>query len=460
MSRCCRWSGIVAVFAAALGLVPGAGAAPLISHASNSVPPFGCRASGLRVDLGGTPIEPEVANASTYPCHTDSKGVASVLVPNGGSTAASAGPVGAFTYSAGSAGGNVAPGAAAVASIRGLNIPTSSGIITVVGPVQVSATYACVNDKTVGSGQSTLDVIDVNGKPNQLPAPGAPQTIQLGGGAYIAVNEQIKTATSITERALDIHLANGTDIIAGEAIVTQNGVNACQGTSGTPPILEICPPGSTLDVVHQRCIIILNGGKTIIYVSRPFKGPSGGTVVALSVARKRYHSPCLHGRGPKFALIATKRGGRVQGTEYSDRILARGAYERVAGMGGPDCIDGTGGNQRLFDGNGNDRVYASGGFNRIGVGNGNDYINGRNGRDWITAGNGNDTIHTGQGSSRVDAGIGRDKIFGGKGKNRIWVVGDHALVRCGSGKHNTAFVRRKAKKYALAHGCQHVHVLT
>jgi Ca2+-binding RTX toxin-like protein len=460
MHRAMQWAATLGAVAGFLVLAPAALAAPNGGADPSAGNPFGCRASGLRVDLGGaTPVEPEVANANTYPCHDVSQGVGSVSVPNG-STNVTGGPVGAFTYVAGSANGAFSYGAAAVASVQGIVLPTSDGLVSIVGPVEAAAGYECVDGQVSGYGQSTLDVIYVNGKKTFLPAPGAEQKIPLGSnGAYIDVNEKLTTPNSITERVLDVHLSNGTDIVVGEALVTQTGAHPCAGVSGTPPVLEICPPGSTLDVPIQECVIYLNGGKTIIYVSRPFQGPTGGTVMALSVARKRYHSPCLSGPGPKYALIATKRGGRVQGTPRSDRILALGAYERVAGLGGNDCIDGKGGHQKLFDGNGNDRVYASAGFNRIAVGNGNDYLNGRNGSDWITAGNGRDTIYGGRGNSRIDIGIGRDQVYGGPGRNRIWAAGDYARVRCGSGRHNTAFVRPKARAFAAAHGCQKVHLL-
>ena len=419
--------------------------------------PFGCRASAVRVELGGSPIEPIVANNATYPCANAGGGLAALTVPNGAVGNLTAGPAGAFTYYTGSAGGQTAPGAAAVAQIQGVSIPTSNGVLTIVGPVQANASYKCVNDQVVGSGQSTLQVIYVNGNPQHLPAPGTPTTIQLGGGAYIAVNEKLTTPTSITERVLDVHLANGTEIVVGEAKVTDLGPNACAGTTGAPPVLEICPAGSTLDVVHQVCVIIY--GSQRIIVSRPFQGPTGGRVLALGAARKKYHSPCLSGPGPKFAIVATKRGGRVRGTPRSDRILGLGALERIAGLGGNDCIDGKGGRQHIWDGNGKDRIYASAGFNRIGVGNGDDMVNGRNGSDWITAGNGNDRVWGGSGRSRIDLGIGRDRVYGGPSTNRVWVASGHALVQCGAGRNNTAFVRRSVMAYAMAHGCRHIHLL-
>ena len=240
-----------------------------------SAAPFGCRASVARLELGDSPIEPAVANDQTYPCATDSAGVSTVSLPQPSAPSTTVGPAGAFTYATGSVGGATAPGAASVASIQGVTIPTSSGTITIVGPAQANASYACENNQTVASGQSTLNVVYVNGTPQKPPAPGQPATIPLGGGAYLSINEQIKTPTSLTERVLDVHLADGSEIVVGEAKVTQSGADVCAGTGGVPPVLEICPPGSTLDVPAQECVLYINGGQTIIYVSKPFQGPAG-----------------------------------------------------------------------------------------------------------------------------------------------------------------------------------------
>jgi Ca2+-binding RTX toxin-like protein len=346
--------------------------------------------------------------------------------------------------------------------VQGVTIPTGTGEIVVAGPVQATASYACDNDQLVASGGSTLNLLYINGTATTVPA-GSPETIQLGGGSYIAINEQIKTATSLTERVLDVHLAGLADVVVGEAMVTQSASNPCAGTTPTPPVLEICPPGSTLDIAAQVCEIVVNnpnGTTTVIVVSRPFQGPSGGTVYPTTTVAKKYPGyPCTTGPGPKFALVATKRGGRVYGTPKSDRILALGAYERVAGFGGNDCINGNGGHQTIFDGNGNDRIWSARFFNRIGVGNGNDYVNGRTGSDLITAGNGRDTIYGGRGSTRIAVGLGKDHIYGGPGRNRIFAAANGAMVSCGTGKHNIAFVRTAAAKYAKAHGCEAIRLL-
>jgi hypothetical protein len=432
------------------------------SASAASVTPFGCRASTLRVALLNTEItEPTIANPNTTPCKTDTAGASTVSVTVTGTAPVVAGPVGAFTYSSFSTTGATAPGATSVAAVQGVTLPNpSGGEIVVAGPIQTSASYSCSDNKLVASGTSTLNVIYINGVATPVPT-GSPTTIQLGGGSYISINEQIVTSNSLTERALDVHLAGLADVVVAEAKVTQSTSDPCAGTSGPPPVLEICPPGSTLNITAQVCEIIItnpNGTTTVIVVSKPFQGPSGGTVYPTSVVAKKYPGyPCTTGPGPKFALVATKVGGRVYGTPKSDRILALGAFERIAGLGGNDCINGNGGHQTIYDGNGKDRVWAAAHHNRIGVGNGNDYVNGRNGSDYITAGNGNDTIWGGSGSDYIAVGLGRDKVHGGKaGHNHIFAGADRALVSCGSGKGNTAFVRVEAAGYARKHGCQHI----
>ncbi len=427
------------------------------SASAASGTPFGCRASTLRVTALGLTTEPTIANPNTTPCATDTGGSSTVSVPTTGAAPVVAGPVGAFTYSVFSTTGSTAPGATAVAAVEGVTIPSPNGNIVIAGPIQATASYACVNDQLVATGNSTLKLLSVNGQQDVI-TPGQPEKIDLGGGSFIAVNQKVETANSLTETVLEVKLNGIADIVVGEAKVTQSISSPCAGTTGPPPILEICPPGSTLNIGAQLCVIVFNG-QTIV-VSRPFQGPSGGTVFPTSVVAKKFPGfPCTTGPGPKFALVATKQGGRVIGTLKSDRILALGAFERVAGLGGNDCIDGTGGHQRLFDGNGNDKVWGGKAANRIAVGNGNDYINARSGSDLITTGNGRDTVIGGSQNTTIEVGIGHDTIKGGPAKNRIWAGGNHAKVSCGPGHNNTAFVRTKAEHFAKTHGCQHIHLL-
>lgn len=447
--------------AAALGAVAITVLVSAGSAAAAPQSPFGCRASTTRAKLlnsSALTLEPLIANASGR-CHTASHGLSSVNVLQTGKSFINAGPAGVYTFATDS---STAPGAAALSDVQGVSIPTGSGgQISIVGPVESSASYGCVSGKLVRHSASTLDVIYVNGKAIALPAPGAPMRINLGGGAYAAINERLLTPNSVTERVLDVHVPGLVDLIVGEARVTRLSADPCAGTAGSPPpSLGACPPGSKLDVKLGVCVITVPGKtRTIIIVGPPFKGPKGGKVLSLKDARKRYHSPCLYGPGPNYVLVATRKHGRVTGTPHADRLLALGAYERVAGLAGNDCIDGQGRNQTLWDGNGKDRVYGGPGRTRIGVGNGNSKVWGRQGRDWITAGNGNDVIHGGRQGSRIDAGLGRDHVFGGSGSNRVFVASNRAWVSCGTGHHNVAFLRRGAAGWAHRHGCQHIHYL-
>jgi hypothetical protein len=446
-ARSCR---LVALLASVLGILAFASSA----SAALTSTPFGCRASVLCVTLlNNITAEPYVANTPTTPCANSSSAVEQASVPSTKNSDITAGPAGAFTLNAFDPTGKTAPGAAAVASVEGVTIPTASGNVYIAGPIQATAQYQCINDKLVQSYQSTLDLLYIGGVKQVVPN-SRPTTFQLGGGNYIAVNQETQTANSLTIDLVHVHLNGIADIVVGEAKVTQDFANPCANTTGAPPVVEICPPGSTLDPGIQYCVIRI-GGKIII-VSRPFRGPSGGTVYALSVARKRFHSPCDYGPGPKYVLVAKKVGGRVEGTEYSDRILAYGAYERVAGLGGNDCINGKALHQQLYDGNGKERVYAFA-FGRVAIGSGNSMVEGgAGGHDDISLGNGNTKITGRGGHNRIDAGLGKVRINAGPGPNRVFTPSTRALVNCGTGGHNTAYLRDKAIPYAKAHGCNRI----
>ncbi|MDQ6607790.1 MAG: hypothetical protein M3Z06_14740 [Actinomycetota bacterium] len=458
---------------------------------------FGCRASLVRVQLLSLPaVEPIVANKRTAPCITETQGLNQASAPSVKTGLVLAGPAGVFTHSSTSqptTAGPVAPGAAALATIDGVTLPTTKGAIIIAGPVQASASYACINGTVQAAAQSTLNVITVAGQHYTVPSSRS-TTISLGGGSYITVNEKHQTATSITERVLDVHVKGLADVILGEAQVTQMGANPCAGTTNdVPPSLNTCPAGSTLNVAAQVCEIILDNG-TVIVISRPFDGPTGGTVLALSVARKRYHSKCLNSPGPKYAIVGTNRPDRINGTHRPERILGLGGNDRIAGRGGNDCLDGgTGnddiadgkgndreyggngsdrlsvqsgnafadggaGNDRIFLGNGNDRAYGDAGNDRISVGRGTDRVWGGTGNDDLTSADGNDMIDGGSGNDRIWVGNGKNHVFGRAGNDRIFAPGLVVYVSCGTGV-NLAFTDALSRGYARRHGCQTVRTL-
>jgi hypothetical protein len=471
-----------------------------------STSPFGCRASVARVNLLTLPsIEPLVANKPLAPCVTDATGATRINVPSTGTPFLTVGAAGAFTASSTqqpTTAGPITPGAIAFNSVDGVVIPTSSGDIAIVGPAEAIAGYTCTTGgQLISNGYSTLDLIYLNGKAISLGEPNQQHVLTLGP-ITITVNEKIQTANSLTERILDVHIPNLADIIVGESHVTITQSDPCAGVTGTSgavpssSTLKPCPKGSTFDPATDLCVIVLPGGKTIV-VSNPFQGPTGGTVLSLALARKRYHSPCLSGPGPQYVVVGTNHADRINGTSKSERILALGGNDRVAGGGGNDCIDGGSGNDRIWAGKGNVRLYGGTGNDRLSQQGGNAYVNGGPGNDQIFLGNGRDTVYGGGGRDRIAVGRGNDRIYGSRGghnqisggdgndwvhaygsHNTIWLgngldhvwagVGNNrvydqsvtAFVNCGTGTSNLAYLLVFSQHYARAHGCQTVKTIT
>jgi hypothetical protein len=372
-----------------------------------------------------------------------------------------------------------------------------------------------LNALTLTSPTGAVQTIELGGTANQivanLPAP-------LSALVSIKANEQIlgPGSQTITERMLDITLlSSGVQIVVGEAVAGFDNPDVCSlnspntitntvtiptittitgqdgtattlttpgsvstitgqdgtattvttpssetviNTSGTTPtFLEDCAPGSVLDSSSGNCVIY--DGTQVIFVSKPFQGPSGGDVVSLTYAAAHFHSPCLSGAGPDWALIVAAVDGVAQGTPSSDRIIGLGAGEAITGLAGDDCIDAQGTHAKVTDGNGRDRVYVSSGPNRVIAGNGPNVIHGGHGRDWITDGTGNDTIYGGTLPNRIDAYGNEKHIYGGPGNDRIWTNSIRAFVNCGGGKANRLFARKKVAAYGAKHGCEKIGLL-
>ena len=162
-----------------------------------------------------------------------------------------------------------------------------------------------------------------------------------------------------------------------------------------------------------------------------------------AVARVGTSSP-----GPAGALV-TCDGGRCDGTNDADTIVAGNKAEQVFGMsgdddieldaafpsgssdvgvGGPgrDCIDGGGGNDLMLGGPGDDNrpcefsafvdpqaaMTGGPGNDRIDGGPGNDSMNGIFDDDILIGGTGDDLLRDG---SPMD----KDRLFGGPGKDTL-----------------------------------------
>lgn len=436
--------------------------------------PFGCRASvsATRPIAPAPAVEPYVANAPETPCVTDSAGT-------NGTTGSSADGGSAYTYSTSSADpstGAVAPGATALATSNGSSNDAGGDSVVIAGPAQAQASYACVNNSPSATGTSDVTAADVNGQMVRPVSPGAAETTQLGNGSYVTINQQIQTPTSLTERLVFEHIAGVGDFVTGEAQVTLAAGNPCAGTSGLiggsgsgssgsgssgsgssgsgSSLLQACPTGSVLVASAGLCEIVSPGQANIV-VGSPFAGPTGGSVMSLAAARKKYKSSCLSGKGPKFAVVGTNGANRISAGNQAERILGLGGNDRISAKNGADCIDGGAGNDRISVGNGSDRVFGGTGNDHITAGKGSDRITGGAGNDTITAGSGKDWIWGSAGKDNLKVGKGKDHLYGGAGNDRLYDPGKVAYVNGGSGR-NVAFVTAPAMKYARKHGCQTV----
>ena len=238
-------------------------------------------------------------------------------------------------------------------------VPTLSGVSTIL-------------NVTISLGGAEIPIVPISGEPNQV--------IDLSPLVKITANERIEEGTatsadqSLTFRALHVEVLPAPpdlpviDLVIGESKVDRHGdvCNASgtggENTGGGNP--RPCPPGAEYVLADNLCIIRDNG-QTIV-VGRPYSGPSGGSVLALRVAKERYpNSPCVKGQGPKFVIVGTNKNDRITGTNKTDRILLFGGSDNAEGGRGNDCFDGGSGNDTLSGALGRDRIYAFSGNDHL-----------------------------------------------------------------------------------------------
>jgi hypothetical protein len=437
--------------ATACGLLSGAASA----EAAN----WQCRGSAASSATAGNPgFEPVVANSAFSPCVSAATGPSDAGPP--------VGQPGTLRTGTGSASTTIAPAGApaaaqtiaAVGRIENAGIALGpAGAVTLgVRDAIARVSGGCAGGTPTLSGSGDVAGLSVNG--TELPLAQAIAQLSaalapLGQVVDLRVNEEVRDASTLSHRALHLRVltAAGTpveDVILGEARGGFAGA-VCQDTGGTgggttPPGVQPCPTGAVLDAPTGFCVIRVPGngvqGERVIRVGRPFEGPSGGTVVALDQARKRYKSPCLSGPGPQFAVVGTTKNDRITGTNRADRILLLAGKDRGDGGRGADCIDGGTGRDVLSGAQDRDRVYGMAG---------NDSINGGSETDRLSGGTGNDTINAAYGADTVVGGTGRDAI-------NVATAGPRAHVSCGAGRDT---VRLNASEKRRARGCERMLVL-
>lgn len=439
--------------AAALAAAVSLGAAATAT-AADTFATWSCRASAVELQLGqNSRVAPILSDRS--PCSDGSVGVPNVGEALGLAPNVTARTAYAITQVKPPTGFPKDQTIGATAGVEGLVVDVIPGLKLTVDAAQSNAGASCASGAPVFTGASKVAALKINDQEVLLdsaltsvvdPVSQSP----LGAVVQVKLNEQIKTADGITQRAAHVIVLSGqggggtpvADIVIAESKLASS--NACDpnavnnrpvGGSGTDG-LQVCPSGSTLDA-RGLCVILAanTAGQGLTVVGVPFSGPSGGRVVALDVARKRFTSPCLSGPGPKFVVVGTNKRDRITGTNRPDRILGLGGNDALDGGRGNDCIDGGTGGDSMSGALGNDRIFGM---------SGKDHLNGGPGTDRLSGGTGNDSIN---------AAFGQDKVFGGPGIDFINVAtaGKPATVNCGTGRDK---VRVNANEKRRTKGCE------
>jgi hypothetical protein len=331
----------------------------------------------------------------------------------------------------------------------------SGGFVLIARGASAEATGACAGSLPALAGTSRVDHVLVNGQdvdPRQ-----AEETVyKLPTGEVVKVrfNEQTRTASTLTQRAVHIEFFNAAGQLIRETAIAEakagGGGEVCDraaqqagGGGGAGDGADPCPVGAEYDAGDNLCVItrerdgnLADGRETVVTIGRPYEGPSGGRVVPIDEAPASIRkSRCLKGGGVRFLILGSRHADRITGTNRSDRIFTFGGNDQVSGGRGNDCIEG---------GRGADRLSGALGADRVVGGPGGDNLNGGSGSDRLWGGSGNDTLN---------AAFGRDRVFGGAGRDAINVAtaGPAARVSCGKGRDVVRFNRNERRR---VRGCE------
>ncbi len=448
---------VLVVLATAAGVLA---IAPAAAQAFTTLPVWQCRGSATYASVAGqNRVEPIVANGNINTANGASADRAQCVnaETGAGNTATQLGIAPGFLAAVtGKASTGITPELgraidqriAADGRVEDLTLPLGgTAVVLGVGAANSTVEGHCVagNVNPVFSGDSRVADITLGGTPiplDRLVTALSDLLRPLDFLVEINADERVvEPNKSLTIRALHIKiLKNGepapvVDLVVGEAKAGSNGP-VCDPTkqndgSGNIPA---CPSGSVLDQARVLCVIPATSGSSFgeIIIGRPFEGPSGGTVIPLDLARRRFGtSPCLTGnQRPRFVIVGTNRGDRITGTNNADRVLGLGGSDRISGGRGNDCLEGNSGRDILSGSLGNDRIYGQAG---------GDALNGAGGNDRLSAGSGNDTIN---------AGFGADRAFGGAGRDAINIAtqGPRATADCGSGRGDKVRFNQKERR--------------
>jgi Ca2+-binding RTX toxin-like protein len=414
---------------------------------------YQCRASAVTAQVaGGSILDPITAGRDDSACRPAISGL-----PNIGEALSLEDIIKARTaYAATDPGGAppVASTPSASAGIEGLDLTLGDPVLSV-GAARSSITATCVDGAPVYTPFSEVASITLGGTPIVLDGVLQPITDGLsdaiGGVLSVRLNEVVELpggGRSVRAAHITVLAEAGTPLAA--VIIAESRIDAtgavCDpnapgnggdgggvapggGSGGGDTTGDVCPPGSVYDVSRNLCVIPVPGSQTpenpagdltgpgSVIVGRPYTGPSGGTVITLGEARKRFNSPCLRGKGPKYVVYGTKGADHITGTNRRDRMLGLKGRDRLDGGRNDDCIDGGKHRDVMTGGQDEDRVFGK---------KGRDAVNGDSGTDKLVGGRGNDSFNAGYGADRVKGGRGRDVI-------NVATSGPRARVTAGPG---------------------------
>lgn len=424
------------------------------AHAATAT--WSCSANALVATVAGLdPVNP--LTATRTPCADQNTGLPNTTDALGLAPTINAKSAYAITTAKPNPARPIQQTVGAAAGVEGLSIVSGGTTILGVDAIRTQVVASCKNDVPVFTPTADAVGVTLGGQKISLDKPLIQITDAVSGllGRLIElrVNEQVRDANGLTFRGLHLKVLNVNNTPLLDVVIAESKVSsssACDpkadgnadpnGTTGSD-LKKICATGSTYDVQRNACIIpaSASGGQGVVVIGAPYSGPSGGSVISLTLARKRYKSPCLQGPGPKYVIVGTKNRNRITGTNVADRILGLAGNDALDGGRGGDCLDGGTGGDTLSGALGDDRAY---GFS------GNDHLNGGPGNDRLSAGAGNDTVNTSFGRDTVIAGSGRDYINSA-------TAGSPAKINCGTGPDTVRINRNERSRLK---GCETVYV--
>lgn len=255
---------------------------------------FACRGSAVHAvvkEVLPLNLEPLVANPAGAPCKAERK---QILAPTTigpvrvDLASAETRMVPADLASASAVDGDLASASASVTNpavgLSGLNI--TAAVLT------SQASYTCQGGVPVGQGSSVVTNLTVNGTPITIPSGNAPFTLNLGPLGMLYLNQTVRGANSITQRAL--HLTTPlADVTIAESIAAYSG-NPCAPTAQCADARDNDGDGK-IDATDPGC---LSGpGKSYNPLDNDESNPPSGkaklTTVPASIAQAGINGSCV-----------------------------------------------------------------------------------------------------------------------------------------------------------------------